>query len=129
MICPDNTVHQGLDLVREQAPLPWLHIAEEVAVTAVARGFRKVLLLGTRYLTEGPVYPSKLDAAGIGHMLPPASARVRINDLIFDELVNGRFDSATRSYFAQVIAGHKEMGCDAVVLGCTEIPLLITEQD
>src|SRR5215467_10195584 len=55
-ICPDNTSHQGLDLVREESPIPWLHIAEEVAREATERGFRSVLVMGTRYLMEGPVY-------------------------------------------------------------------------
>jgi len=129
LICPDNTVHQGIDLIREQSPLPWLHIAEEVAAAAAARGFHRVLILGTRYLMEGPVYPPKLQAVGIGYVIPPPEARERINNAIFDELVYGRFELATRSYFAQVIEEHKQRGCDAVVLGCTEIPLLIAEQD
>jgi len=129
LICPDNTEHQAIDMVRDRSPLPWLHIAEEVAAVAAQRGFRRVLLLGTRYLMEGPVYPPKLRAKGIEHVVPDAEVRQRINDAIFDELVYGRFEPATRSYFVQVIEDHKQRGCDAVVLGCTEIPLLITEQD
>ena len=61
-ICPDNTIHRALPDVEPHSPLPWLHIAEEVATVAAARGFKKVLLLGTRYLMEGPVYPPKLEA-------------------------------------------------------------------
>jgi len=129
LICPDNTEHQGIDLVRDRSPLPWLHIAEEVARIAAERGFKRLLLLGTRYLMEGSVYPPKLQAKGIEHVIPETEAREHINSAIFDELVYGRLEPATRSYFAQVIQEHKDRGCDAVVLGCTEIPLLISDQD
>ena len=60
LICPDNTAHQAIDLVRDRSPLPWLHIAEEVAAVAAERRFKRVLILGTRYLMESPVYPAKL---------------------------------------------------------------------
>jgi hypothetical protein len=70
LICPDNTVHQGLDLVRERSPAPWVHIAEEVADEARRRGFKRVGILGTRYLMEGRVYPSKLAPAGIESRVP-----------------------------------------------------------
>jgi aspartate racemase len=129
LICPDNTVHQGLDLVREESPLPWLHIAEEVGSAAKERGFRRVLILGTRYLMEGPVYSSTLEPLGIESDIPPADARIEIDDFIFDELVNGQLKESTRSAFRAVIAAGKEGGSDAVVLGCTEIPLLIGDRD
>jgi aspartate racemase len=129
LICPDNTAHEGLDLARDRSPLPWLHIAEEVATVAAERGFRRLLILGTRYLMEGPVYPTKLRAKGLGHQIPGAEARERINTVIFDELVNGRFEEPARSYFAQVIEEGRGRGCDAAVLGCTEIPLLISDVD
>ncbi|MGC1397246.1 aspartate/glutamate racemase family protein, partial [Candidatus Binatus sp.] len=60
LICPDNTVHQGLDLVRERSPAPWIHIAQEVAGEAQQCGFKRLAILGTRFLMEGPVYRSKL---------------------------------------------------------------------
>jgi aspartate racemase len=129
LICPDNTIHQGIDPIRDRSPLPWLHIAEEVAAVAAERRFKNVLLLGTRYLMEGPVYPPKLRAKGIQHVIPDTETRERINSAIFDELVYGRFENSTREYFAKVIQKHESLGCDAVVLGCTEIPLLISEQD
>jgi len=65
LICPDNTVHQGLDLVRERSPAPWIHIAEEVSDEARRRGFKRLAILGTRFLMEDSVYPSKLASAGI----------------------------------------------------------------
>jgi aspartate racemase len=129
LICPDNTAHQAVDLIRSHSPLPWLHIAEEVASVAAERAFRRLLVLGTRYLREGPVYPAKLAAKGIEHEIPAAGERERINQLTFDELVYGRFEASTRSYFAGLIAQAKTRGCDAVVLGCTEFPLLIGEAD
>lgn len=129
LICPDNTLHQGLDLVRAQSPAPWLHIAEEVAAVAAARRFTRLGILGTRYLMEGPVYRSLLPRLGLACEVPDAARRERINAIIFGELVYGRFGDAPREYFRQVIAELGERGCDAVVLGCTEIPLLVSEAD
>jgi len=128
VICPDNTIHQAFDLVVEKSPLPWLHIAEEVAREAVNKGFKRLGILGTRYLVESPVYPEKLKAVGMDCMLPEPDEKERINDIIFDELVNGIFLDESRSYFAGVIERLKEKGCDAVVLGCTEIPLIVTPE-
>jgi aspartate racemase len=70
LICPDNTVHQGLDLVRERSPAPWIHIAEEVSEEARRLGFKRVGILGTRFLMEGSVYRSKLAPVGIEHRIP-----------------------------------------------------------
>jgi aspartate racemase len=129
LICPDNTVHQAIDLVRHRSPLPWLHIAEEVAAVAAERRFRRVLVLGTQYLMESPVYPAKLAPRGIDHEIPPREARQRINALTFDELVYGQLKESTRSYFKEIIADGRRRGCDAVALGCTEFPLLISDGD
>jgi len=129
LICPDNTAHQTIDLIIDKSPLPWLHIASEVASMAEARGYRRVGVLGTKYLMEGPVYPPKLSAVGIAHEIPSPDDRERINRIIFDELVYGRFEDPARQFFQDVIAKLKERGCDAVALSCTEIPLLISEKD
>jgi aspartate racemase len=129
LICPDNTLHQGLDLVRDRSPVPWLHIAEQVSTVAAARGFKRLGIVGTRYLMEGPVYQAKLAASGIGFEIPGAKEREGINEIIFGELVYGRFEDRARQYVRQVIRELGERGCDAVVLGCTEIPLLISEAD
>jgi aspartate racemase len=128
LLCPDNTAHQGLDLVRHRSPLPWLHIAEEVAAVAAARHHGRLLVLGTRYLMEGPVYPTKLAASGIPHEIPDAPDRARINQVIFDDLVYGRIEDEARCDFVRIIEKGKAKGCDAVVLGCTEIPLLIGDE-
>jgi aspartate racemase len=129
LICPDNTLHQAVDLVREHSPAPWLHIAEEVAAVAATGRFMRLGILGTRYLMEGPVYPAKLGARDIPYEIPPAHDRERINSIIFNELVYGRFEQSSRRYVQGVIQALGLRGCDAVVLGCTEIPLLIKEGD
>lgn len=127
LICPDNTVHRAFEMVTPKSPLPWLHIAGEVASEAQRRGFRKLALTGTRYTMEGPVYPQKLGEQGIAWMSPDESERERINQIIFEELVRGVFRDDSREEFRQIIDRMKGEGCDAVVLGCTEIPLLIDD--
>ena len=129
LICPDNTLHQALDLVVEAVPAPWLHIAEEVAAIAAERGCKRLGVLGTRYLMEGPVYPAKLVARGIAHEIPTAAERRRIDAIIFDELVRGRFEDASRRYLAGVIEALGARGCDAVALACTELPLIVGDAD
>ena len=128
LLCPDNTAHQGLDLVRARSPLPWLHIAEEVATVAATRGYRRLLVLGTRWIMEGPVYPTKLQARGIASEIPDATDRARIDQVIFEDLVYGRIEDRARQDFVGIIEKGRANGCDAVVLGCTEIPLLIGDE-
>ena len=128
-ICPDNTIHQAFDLVVERSPIPWLHIAEEVAAEAKRRNYKYLGILGTRFLMEGPVYSTKLDGMGIEHRIPGEKDRERLNEIIFDELVYGHFSSQARGYFTEVIVRLQGQGCDAIVLGCTEIPLLIDQED
>ena len=128
LICPDNTIHQAFDLVEHRSPRPWLHIAREVAREAHTRKFKRLAILGTRYLMEGPVYRDALKAAGIEHRVPGPEQRERINQIIFDELVNGQFLPRSLAYYVEVIRAMRDEGCDAVVLGCTEIPLLVTPE-
>ncbi len=128
-ICPDNTVHQGLDRVRGRSPLPWLHIAEELAREAATQGFKRVGVLGTRLLMEGPVYEKPLAAHGIERLIPEEDDRRRIDEIIFTELVMGRFESVSRRFFQHAIRRLQKRGCDAVALSCTEIPLLIRASD
>jgi len=127
LICPDNTIHHAFDLMAPQSPLPWLHIVEEVANVAKQHGFRKLGITGTKYTMEGTVYPQKLGATGIDYVTPNADERTRIDDIIFNELVAGIFAPESRAYFQQVIERMKDAGCDAVVLGCTEIPLIVDD--
>src|SRR5215469_17180956 len=92
LICPDNTAHQAVDLIRQRTPIPWLHIAEEVVAVARERGYRAVGVLGTRCLMVGPVYPPRLHACGVGHVVPDRDDRELIDRIIFEELVCGRFE-------------------------------------
>ncbi|MGB2604115.1 MAG: amino acid racemase [Candidatus Sulfotelmatobacter sp.] len=128
LICPDNTIHQAFDLVEHRSPRPWLHIAREVAKEGQCRQFKRLAVLGTRYLMEGPVYREALKAAGIEHRVPRAEQRERIDQIIMDELVNAQFLPRSLAYYVEVIRSLKDEGCDAVVLGCTEIPLLVTPE-
>jgi aspartate racemase len=125
LICPDNTIHIVMPEVRAKSPLPWLHIGEVVASEAKRLGYRRLGITGTRYTMEGPMYPEVLGAAGLEHRVPGPEARQRIDRIIFDELVNGRFTAESLRVFQREIAALRGEGCDAVVLGCTEIPLLV----
>jgi aspartate racemase len=128
LMCPDNTIHRAFESVAPRSPLPWLHIVEEVAVEARRRAFSKLAITGTKYTMEGSVYPEKLSMAGVQYLVPNAEERARIDSIIFDELVNGIFTEESRTYFQRVIGRLSHEGCDAVVLGCTEIPLLIDDR-
>jgi aspartate racemase len=129
LICPDNTIHQALPWVQERLSLPWLHIADVVAAQAIEKGFRRLGLTGTRYLVESDVYPEKLSARGLEYMRPNEAERDRIDRIIMDDLVYGRFSPEAVAYFQRVIQRMKNEGCDAVVLGCTEIPLLMNDSN
>jgi aspartate racemase len=129
LICPDNTIHQGLAHIEQRSPLPWLHIAEVVAAEAVERGFRRVGLTGTRWLVESDVYPQKLSERQLAWLKPTRDERDEINRIIMDELVCGTFRPAAVDYMQQVTARMKEQGCDAVVLGCTELPLIMNDSN
>jgi len=128
LICPDNTIHQAFELIEYRSPRPWLHIAREVAGAALHCHYKRLGVLGTRYLMEGPVYPQALKAAGLDYRMPGPQQRERINQIIFDELVNAQFTTRSLAYFVEVIRALAAEACDAVVLGCTEIPLLVTEE-
>jgi aspartate racemase len=127
LICPDNTIHQVFDAAKAQSALPWLHIAEVVASQAAERGFQRVGITGTRWLVDSEVYPQKLAARGLAYMRPNTVERDEINRIIMDELVYGVFKPEAVTYHQQVMARMKSEGCDAVVLGCTEIPLIMND--
>jgi len=129
LLAPDNTVHRAFRLVAESSPLPWLHIAEEVASAAKEHGFRRLAITGTKYTMEGPVYPEVLAPLGIEYRVPSPLDRARIDQIIFDELVNGIFRSDSLGVISGAISRLKAEGCDAVVLGCTELPLLISNEN
>ena len=129
LISPDNTIHQSFTLVIKKSPLPWLHIAEEVAKVAEMNNFNKPGILGTKFLMLGPVYPEILGKRNISHRIPAEEQRSKINDIIFNELVYGIINQDSKNYFLNVIDDLKSKGCDSVVLGCTEIPLIVHPPD
>jgi aspartate racemase len=128
-ICPDNTYHQAFKYLIPQSPIPWLHIAGAVATEAHRSGYVRLGILGTKYLMEGGVYPEALEVFRIESEIPDEADREKINEIIFKELVNGIFPEASRLYFNEVADKLKTRGCDAVVLGCTEIPLIVRPDD
>jgi aspartate racemase len=120
LICPDNTIHQAMQQVLPRSPRPWLHIAEVVAAEALARGYRRLGLTGTRWLVDSAVYPADC-------VRPSAAERDELHRIIMDELVNGVFKSESVAMLQRLIERFRSAGCDAVVLGCTEIPLVISD--
>lgn len=128
-ICPDNTYHQAFEYLIPRSPIPWLHIAGAVAEEAHRLGYQRLGILGTKYLMEGPVYPGALEQFRIDSKIPDEVDRKRINEIIFKELVNGIFLETSRLYFNDVAGKLKARECDAVVLGCTEIPLIVRPDD
>jgi aspartate racemase len=125
LISPDNTIHQAFAYVEPRSPLPWLHIAGVVAARAGECGFRRLGLTGTRWLVESEIYPQKLAARGLAYLRPNAAESEEMNRIIMDELVYAVFKPESVAYFQRVIGRMKNEGCDAVVLGCTEIPLIV----
>jgi aspartate racemase len=126
LICPDNTIHQAFPLIAPRLPVPWLHIAVEGVREASAKGHRKLAVLGTRSLMESAVYADALAATGIGHCTPALEERIELDAIIFQELVVGKLTARSRQRVGEIIARLvREEGCDALVLGCTELPLLI----
>jgi aspartate racemase len=129
IVAPCNTIHYAFESVAARSPLPWLHIAEAVAVEANRSGYRRVALLGTRLMMEAPIYPSKFAQAGIERLIPDATEREHINRLIFEEMVFGNFTPEARRYCLGVVERLRDQGCDAVGLCCTELPLLLRGED
>lgn len=125
LICPDNTIHQSFAKAKEKITIPWLHIADEVAIVAQRNNFANLAVLGTKYLMEGAVYPEALSRRDINFEIPSRQERLEVNRIIFRELVYGSINESSRNFLLSVVKGLKSKGCDAVVLGCTELPLII----
>lgn len=124
-ICPDNTIHEAFNFVIDDSPIPWLHIANEVGREAKLSGYKCLGITGTQYLMNGTVYSQSLSNLGIAVRIPEENEQEKINAIIFNELVNGIIKEESRNYFNSIFQNFKNNGCDAVVLGCTEIPLLV----
>ncbi len=128
-ICPDNSAHLAFEFVIGRSVIPWLHIANEVGKEAVRNGFKHAALLGTRFTMTGPVYPEAFAKLGLKVTSPPAADQKLVDDIIFHELVKGVFPERSRLLYNSVIERMKQHGCDCVILGCTEIPLLVRTDD
>jgi aspartate racemase len=126
-ICPDNTIHEGFNRVRGESTLPYLHIVEVVARTAVERGMRKLLLLGTRMMMNASFYPEALRAEDVSWEVPAPDEQQEIDRVIWEELLFNQPRASSIAYYQGIIDKYKARGCDGVVLGCTEIPLMIND--
>jgi aspartate racemase len=129
LICPDNTFHRAFPGVVHHSSLPWIHIADVVVDRAVGRGLKRVGILGTRWLVDGDVYPEKLAARNLEYLRPTITERVEIERIILEELVYGDFKQRSTDYILNVIQRMKMANCDSVVLGCTELPLIINDSN
>ena len=127
LICPDNTIHQAMEHVLPDSPLAWIQIADAVADEGVARGYGTLALTGTKWLVASEVYPRALSVHGLELLRPDAQSCQSMTDIIMEELVQGIFSERATVFFQDMIAGFKEQGAEAVILGCTEIPLIIDD--
>lgn len=123
-----NTMHCVADAITA-ATLPLLHIADATADALVAAGILRVGLLGTRFTMEQPFYRERLEARGLDVLVPPAEARAQLHRVIYDELCQGVIKPKSRDYFRQVMADLGQHGAQAIILGCTEISLLVDSTD
>lgn len=126
-VCPDNTAHIVLEQIAADLPLPGLHIAEVVCQDIMNHGWKRVGLLGTKYTMTGPVYQRALEQRGLERIVPDEPVREQLNTAIFDELCQAIFDTETTQRFVDAIEDLKARGAECVILGCTEIPLIVTE--
>ncbi|MBB3799597.1 MULTISPECIES: aspartate/glutamate racemase family protein [Xanthomonas] len=124
-----NTMHCVADAITSATPLPLLHIADATADALIAAGVTRVGLLGTRFTMEQPFYRERLAARGLQVLVPPTEARAQLHRVIYDELCQGIIRPESRGYFRQVMADLGQEGAQAIILGCTEISLLVDSSD
>ena len=125
-VCPDNTAHIVLEQIANDLPIPGLHIADVVCHEISTQGRKHVGLLGTSWTMTGPVYATALQKRGLERLIPDEATMKLINTAIFDELCLGIFNASTTDLFVGAIADLKSRGAECVILGCTEIPLIVT---
>jgi aspartate racemase len=126
-ICPDNTAHIVLEGIASTLPIPGLHIADVVAREIAEKGWKAAALLGTEWTMVGAVYAEALRRRGIGRLIPAERTRSRIHQAIFEELCRGVFEPATTDLIVRAIEDLRSKGADCVILGCTEIPLIVSD--
>jgi len=125
-VCPDNTAHIVLEPIAADLPIPGLHIAEVVCHEIINSGWKRVGLLGTKWTMTGPVYAGALQQRGLERLIPEEPVREKLNTAIFDKLCQAIFDDESTQLFLNAIEELKERGAECVILGCTEIPLIVT---
>lgn len=128
LICT-NTMHKVADEIQAAVSIPLVHIAEVTADTLLAAGVDKVGLLGTKYTMEQDFYKSRLIARGIEVLIPDEAERDELNRIIFKELCLGECTEKAKRYFLESVERLAASGAQGVILGCTEIGLLITQED
>ena len=128
-VCPDNTAHIVLEQIAGDLPIPGLHIADVVCHEISQHGSKRVGLLGTRWTMTGPVYETALKKRGLERLVPDEATMKSINAAIFDELCLSIFNASTTDMFLGAIDDLKSRGAECVVLGCTEIPLIVNDEN
>lgn len=128
VICT-NTMHKVFDQVQSAVSIPFLHIAEGTTRAVRQQGLKRVGLLGTAYTMEQDFYKEKIVQAGIEVIIPEAEERREINRIIFEELCRGVIAEPSRQYYLQAVANLSKRGCQGIIMGCTEIGLLLRQED
>jgi aspartate racemase len=129
-LCVSNTLHRTADRFTRDIAIPFLHIADPTAAAIVKAGLRRVALLGTKPVMATDFMASRYrDNFGIEILVPPADAQDAVDRIIFDELCRGQFTPASKGIYLDVVDRLAEQGAEGVILGCTEIPLLINQSD
>lgn len=130
VVLTTNTMHRVHDAIEAAVALPFLHIADPTGAALHAAGVERVALLGTRYTMELPFYAERLrDMFGLDVLVPDEAARNDVHRIIYDELCHGVIDAASRATYVAIIDELAKRGAQAVILGCTEITLLIGAAD
>jgi aspartate racemase len=128
-VCPDNTAHIVLEQIAGDLPIPGIHIADVVCHELSKQGWKHVGLVGTRWTMTGPVYEKALKKRGLERLIPDEATRELLSAAIFDELCQGIFNTSTTDHFLGAIEDLKSRGAECVILGCTEIPLIVTPEN
>jgi aspartate racemase len=124
-----NLMHRVADDVQATLDVPFLHIVDAIADRAQQQGWSRLGLLGTTWVMEEDFYVGRLARRGLDVLVPDAGERAEVDRIIFDELTLGRIEEGSRATYADIITGMADAGADAVVLGCTEIGLLVGPDD
>ena len=129
LLIATNTMHKVVDEVEAATDLPIIHIAEATAQAINQQGLKTIALLGTQFTMTEDFYKQRLIDAGLQVLIPDSDARVEVHRIIYDELCQGQLLARSRQYYSQVIKDLAEQGAEGVILGCTEIGLLISQAD